>query len=73
MQQFPFANSVQTKNASTEKLLERLSYNKAARNMLVKLTPDNVFDFDARYTSDTFSNNSCLGEYFVWAFREILP
>ena len=40
LRQNPCAKKVQTYNVSTKKLLKTLSYEKAARKMLMKLTPD---------------------------------
>jgi len=40
LRQNPFAKKLQTQIVSTEKLCKKLSYEKAARKILVKLTPD---------------------------------
>jgi hypothetical protein len=42
LRQNPFAKKLQTQIVSTEKLFKKLSYEKAAHKMLVKLTPEQL-------------------------------
>ncbi len=42
LRQNPFAKKLQTQIVSTEKLFKKLSYEKATRKMLVKLTPEQL-------------------------------
>ncbi len=42
LRQNPFAKKLQTQIVSTEKLFKKLLYEKAARKMLVKLTPEQL-------------------------------
>ena len=63
LSQFSFSKSVQSLNVSTEKLLKRLSYEKAACKMLVKLViarPSFVDDLNSFWRIPVFSGRPCV-------------
>jgi hypothetical protein len=48
LHQNPFAKKLQTQIVSTSKLRKKLSHEKAARKILVKLAPSNFVHFDLK-------------------------